>query len=31
MTDEDVMDGAQRSTMEELAAGTIAADKVILF
>lgn len=31
MTDDDVMDGARRSTMDELAAATIAADKVIIF
>ena len=31
MTDEDVMDGARRSTMDELAAETLAADKVLVF
>ncbi len=31
MTDEDVMDGARRSTMDELAAVTLAADKVLVF
>lgn len=31
MTDEDVMDGAGRSTMDELGAATIAADKVLVF
>ena len=31
MTEEDVMDGARRSSMDELAAATIAADKVMIF
>jgi len=31
MSDDDVMDGARRGTMDELAAETIAADKVIVF
>ena len=31
MTDDDVMDGARRSSMDELAAVTIEADKVIVF
>ena len=31
MTDNDVMDGARRSTMDELAAETNSADKVIVF
>jgi len=31
MTDDDVMDGARRSTMDELAAATVAADKVLVF
>ena len=31
MTDDDVMDGARRSSMDELATATIAADKVIVF
>lgn len=31
MVEADVMDGAHRSTMDELAASTIAADKVIIF
>jgi uncharacterized protein involved in oxidation of intracellular sulfur len=31
MTAEDVMEGARRSTMDELAAATIAADKVLIF
>lgn len=31
MTDDDVMDNAQRSTMDELAAATVAADKVLVF
>lgn len=31
MTDADIMDGARRSTMGELAAETIAADKVLVF
>jgi len=31
MTDNDVMDGARRSTMDELATTTIEADKVIVF
>ena len=31
MTNEDVMDGARRSTMDELAAKTIEADKVLVF
>jgi uncharacterized protein involved in oxidation of intracellular sulfur len=31
MTDTDVMDGARRSTMDELAAATLVADKVMVF
>jgi sulfur relay (sulfurtransferase) complex TusBCD TusD component (DsrE family) len=31
MTDDDVMDGARRGSMDELAAATIEADKVIVF
>ena len=31
MTDSDVVDGARRSTMDELAAATVAADKVLVF
>lgn len=31
MIEGDVMDGARRSTMDELAAATIAADKVMIF
>jgi uncharacterized protein involved in oxidation of intracellular sulfur len=31
MTDDDVVDGARRSTMDELAAATVAADKVLVF
>jgi uncharacterized protein involved in oxidation of intracellular sulfur len=31
MTDEDIMDGARRSTMDELAATTVEADKVLVF
>ena len=31
MTDDDVMDGARRSTMDELAAASVAADKVLVF
>lgn len=31
ITDAEVMDGARRSTMDELAAETIAADKVLVF
>ncbi len=31
MTDDDVLDGARRSTMDELAAATLAADKVLVF
>jgi uncharacterized protein involved in oxidation of intracellular sulfur len=31
MTEADVMDGARRSTMDELAAATLAADKVLVF
>jgi uncharacterized protein involved in oxidation of intracellular sulfur len=31
MTEEDVMDGARRSTMDELASVTRAADKVLVF
>ena len=31
MTDDDVTDGARRSTMDELTASTIAADKVLIF
>lgn len=30
-TDDDVMDGARRSTMDELTANTLAADKVLVF
>jgi uncharacterized protein involved in oxidation of intracellular sulfur len=31
MTDDDPLDGARRSTMDELAAATVAADKVLVF
>lgn len=31
MTDDDVMDGARRSTMDELGEATLAADKVLVF
>ncbi|MDP2740368.1 MAG: DsrE family protein, partial [Pseudorhodobacter sp.] len=31
MTDEDVIEGAGRSTMDELGEATIAADKVLVF
>lgn len=31
MTDDDVMDGGRRSSMDELATATIEADKVIVF
>ena len=31
MTDNDIMDGARRSTMDELAAATRAAEKVLVF
>lgn len=31
MTGDDVMDGAKRSTMDELAGATAAADKVLVF
>ena len=31
MTDDDVVDGARRSTMEALAAATVAADKALAF
>lgn len=31
MTDDDVMDGARRSTMDELGETTLAADKVLVF
>lgn len=31
MTDDDIMDGAQRSTMDALAAATLSADKVLVF
>jgi uncharacterized protein involved in oxidation of intracellular sulfur len=31
MTDDDLADGARRSTMDELAAATVAADKVLVF
>lgn len=31
MTAEEVMDGARRSTMDELSAATLAADKVLVF
>jgi uncharacterized protein involved in oxidation of intracellular sulfur len=31
MTDADIMDGARRSTMDELAAATVDADKVLVF
>lgn len=31
MTEDDVLDGARRSTMDELTAETLAADKVLVF
>jgi uncharacterized protein involved in oxidation of intracellular sulfur len=31
LTDDALMDGARRSTMDELAAATVAADKVLVF
>lgn len=31
MSDDDVMDGARRGTMDELAQATLAADKVLVF
>lgn len=31
LTDDEMMEGARRSTMDELAASTIAADKVLVF
>ncbi len=31
MTAEDVMEGARRSSMDELAAATLSADKVLVF
>lgn len=31
MTQDDLMDGARRSTMDELAAATLAADKALVF
>jgi uncharacterized protein involved in oxidation of intracellular sulfur len=31
MTEGDTMDGARRSTMDELAAETVSADKVLVF
>ena len=31
MVEADVMDGAHRSTMDELAASTLASDKVVIF
>lgn len=31
ITDEDIAEGAQRSTMQELAERTLAADKVLVF
>ncbi|MDP1670419.1 DsrE/DsrF/TusD sulfur relay family protein, partial [Phaeovulum sp.] len=31
MADEDVMDGARRSTMDELGSATLAADRVLVF
>lgn len=31
ITDAEIADGAQRSTMDELAAATLAADKVLVF
>lgn len=31
MTNEDMMDGARRSTMDELAEATLAADRVLVF
>ena len=31
MTDDDVMDGAQRSTMDELAMANVAAERVLVF
>ncbi|HEX9837320.1 MAG TPA: DsrE family protein, partial [Alphaproteobacteria bacterium] len=31
LAETDIVDGARRSTMDELAAATLAADKVIVF
>ena len=31
MTSEDVMEGARRSSMDELATATVSADKVFVF
>ncbi len=31
MTEEDMIDGARRSTMDELAEATLAADRVLVF
>lgn len=31
MTDQDIIDGARRSTIDELAAATVDADKVLVF
>jgi uncharacterized protein involved in oxidation of intracellular sulfur len=31
LVETDLVDGARRSSMDELAAGTIAADKVLVF
>jgi uncharacterized protein involved in oxidation of intracellular sulfur len=31
MTEDDLMDGANRSTMDELAEATTAADKILVF
>jgi len=31
LTDGDMMEGTSRSTMDELAQGTLAADKVLVF
>jgi uncharacterized protein involved in oxidation of intracellular sulfur len=31
MTDQDLMEGAHRSTMDELASATLAADKIMVF
>lgn len=31
MTGEDMMEGARRSTMDELAAATVSADKILVF
>jgi uncharacterized protein involved in oxidation of intracellular sulfur len=31
MTESDIMDGASRSTMDELADATVTADKVLVF